>query len=205
VAPDPFAIIKVATSAVEGLKHIRPRAESRDARVQNNVSFILRELYFAPDGILSLLREIADGEQPAETRLRQALVDFNDKEWKIEGALERLEYDALKKELGLSLNALRALGLLREGKSELRWTVQQEVNFYGQDGVWPGKARVRKLIQAIQNLNTEIEQIEAIINRRATAGPHPQTPPKRTLPRRKATSKKATKSRRKASKKAKVR
>jgi len=61
---------------------------------------ILREIYFAPDGILSLLREIADGEYPTETRLKQALVEFNDKESKIEGALESLEYDALKKELG---------------------------------------------------------------------------------------------------------
>jgi hypothetical protein len=171
VPPDPLAIIKVATSAIEGLKHIRPREESRDARVQNAVSLVLRELYFAPDGILSLLREIADGEYPTETRLKQALVDFNDQEWKVGEALESLEFNALKKELGLSLNALRALIMLREGKSELRWTVQQEVNFYGQEGVWPKKARVRKLIKAIEELNGAIEQVEGAINRRASVGP----------------------------------
>jgi hypothetical protein len=192
--PDPLTIIKVATSAVEGLKHIRPRTESRDTRVQNNVSLILRELYFAPDGILSLLREIADGELPTETRLKQALINFNDREGKIEGALESLEYDALKKELGLSLNALVALTMLREGKSELRWTVQQEVNFYGQDGVWPDTARVRKLIKAIDELNAVIEQVEAAINRRAPAGPLPRkTPPAKKTSRKKAAVSRARK------------
>ncbi|MBR1154809.1 hypothetical protein [Bradyrhizobium sp. JYMT SZCCT0428] len=179
MAPDPLVMLKFATSVVGGLKHIRPKTESRDVRIQNNVSYVLREIYFAPSGILSLLNEIAEGEHPAEVRLRQALADFNDKQWKIEGALQSVEYDALKDELGLSLNALRALHMLREGKSELRWTVQQEVNFYGQDGVWPSKTRVRRLIKAIHDLNTEIERIEAIINRRGSAAPHPQPPSKK--------------------------
>jgi hypothetical protein len=168
VAPDPIAMIKVAASAIGALKHIRPREESSDARVQKAVSLFLRDLYFAPDGIVSLLREIADGEYPSETRLKQALVDFNDREWKVDEALKGLEFGVLKKELGLSLSALQALFLMRESKSELRWSVQQEVNYYGQDGVWPDRAKVRKLIQAIEYLNTKIEQIEAVINGRAS-------------------------------------
>jgi hypothetical protein len=191
MAPDPLAVIKIATSAIEGLRHIRPKEKSRDTRVQNAVSLILRELYFAPDGILSLLREIADGEHPTETRLKQALVDFNDRQWKIEEALESLEFDVLKKELGLSLNSLRALLMLREGKSELRWTVQQEVNFYGQEGVWPRTTRVRKLIKAIEDLNTAIEQVEETINQRASVGPLLRAPlPKLKSPLKKGTSRK---------------
>ena len=76
--PDLLTIIKTATAATEGLKKIRPKQESRDGRVQDTISRILRTLYFAPNGILSLLKEIASGEQPAEARLQQALIDFND-------------------------------------------------------------------------------------------------------------------------------
>ncbi len=83
--PDLLTIIKIATKATEGLRNIRPRQESRDSRVQDAVSLILRTLYFAPDGILSLLKEVAEGKRPTDARLRQALIDFNDQQWKIEG------------------------------------------------------------------------------------------------------------------------
>ena len=56
--PDFLSIIKIATAATNALKGIRPRQESRDGRVQDTVSMILRTLYFGPDGILSLLREV---------------------------------------------------------------------------------------------------------------------------------------------------
>jgi hypothetical protein len=132
--PDLLTIIKVGTAAAAGLRNIQPRHESRDKRVQDSISRILRTLYFAPDGILSLLKEVAEGTNPTDARLRQALVDFNDRQWKIEGALEGLEFDKLNKEFGVSLYSIIVLGSLREGKSDLRWAIQQEVNSYGQEG-----------------------------------------------------------------------
>jgi hypothetical protein len=179
--PDLLTIIKMATSVTEGLKKIRPRQESRDGRVQDLVSRILRTLYFRPDGILSLLNEVAKGERPTDERIRQALIDFNDRQWKIEGATEGLEFDTLEKELGLSLNSIMILGSIREGKSDLRFAIQEEVNSYGQEGKSPNRARVRELIKAIGELNAAIEQVEAVINRRASSG-HPQKlPSTRTL------------------------
>jgi hypothetical protein len=172
--PDLFSIIKFATGAIEGLRDIRPRQESRDKRVQDGISQILRTFYFAPDGILSLLKEVAEGKRPTGPRLQQALVDFNDRQWKIEGAIERLEFGALERELGLSLNSIIYLGSLREGKIDLRSAIQQEVNSYGQKGKLPNKAKVRKLIKAIEELNAAIRQVEGAINRRASVGPLPQ-------------------------------
>ena len=159
--PDLFAIIKSATGAIGALKDIRPRQESRDKHVQDGISKILRTFYFAPHGILSLLKEVADGEKPTSARLQQALVDFNDRQWKIEGAIAGLEYGALERELGLSLTSILFLGSLREGKIDLRHTIQQEVNSYGQKGKSPNRTKVRKLITAIEELNAAIRQIEA--------------------------------------------
>jgi hypothetical protein len=184
--PDLLTIIKVGTAAAAGLRNIQPRHESRDKRVQDSISRILRTLYFAPDGILSLLKEVAEGKNPTDARLRQALFDFNDRQWKIEGALEGLEFDKLNKEFGVSLYSIIVLGSLREGKSDLRWAIQQEVNSYGQEGKSPNRARVRKLIKAIEELNAAIEQVEAAINRRAPAGPLPRKPPSKKRSRKKA-------------------
>lgn len=169
--PDLLTILKVATRATEGLRAIRPRQESHDSRVQDGVSRFLRTLYFAPDGILSLLKDVAKGERLTGARTRQALIDFNDRQWKIEGAIDGLEFSKLEKELGLSLNSIFVLGSVRDGKSDLRWAIQQEVNSYGQEGTSPNRARVRKLVKAIEELNAAIEQVEVAINRRAPLGP----------------------------------
>jgi hypothetical protein len=132
---------------------------------------ILRTLYFGPDGILSLLKEVAEGNRPTDERIRQALIDFNDQQWKIEGAIEGLEFGTLEKELGINLNSIMVLTSLREGKIDLRWAIQEEVKSYGQPEKSPNRTNVRKLISAIENLNAAIEQVEAVINRRAPPGP----------------------------------
>jgi hypothetical protein len=199
VLPDLLTIIKMAATITKSLRDIRPRRESRDGRVQDTVSKILRTLYFAPDGILSLLKEVAQGARPTDERIRQALIDFNDRQWKIEGAVERLEFGVLEKELGINLNSIMALTMLREGKIDLRWTVQKEVNSYGQLGKSPDKTKVRKLISAIEDLNATIEQVEAVINRRAPAGPLPRkTPLKKRSPKKAAGSRARTKAGKKA-------
>jgi hypothetical protein len=188
--PDLFSIVKFATGVVGTLKDIRPKQESHDKRVQDLVSQILRTLYFSPDGILSLLNEVSEGKSPTDARVQQALIDFNDRQWKIEGAANGLGFDTLKKELGISLDSIIVLGALREQKFDLRWAVQEEVNSYGQEGTLPNRARVRKLIKAIRRLNTAIEQVEGVINRRASARPLPKTPSMQKSPLKKKTSRK---------------
>jgi len=67
----------------------------------------------------------------------------------------------------------------------LRRAVQSEVNFYGQETASPNKARARKLIAAIENLNAEIEEVEGIVNGRARSGPSRKKPPAKRKPPRK--------------------
>jgi hypothetical protein len=49
----------------------------------------------------------------------------------------------------------------------LRRDIQEEVNYYGQRGVKPDLNKLRALIAAIEELNSEIEETERIVNSRA--------------------------------------
>jgi hypothetical protein len=173
---DLLNIIKASSDLVKGLKEFQPKPEKRDRLLQDDISRALRTLHFSPRGIVSLLKEVANGETLTEERIQQALTDFNDREWRVEEVLRRINYYELEQELGLSLGAIRVLEQLRYGKIDLRRAVQSEVNPYGQDGAKPNKGKARKLITAIENLNADIEVVEGIINTRARGGPTRKKP-----------------------------
>jgi hypothetical protein len=168
---DLLSVIKASSDLVKGLKEFQSKPEKRDRLLQDDISRALRTFYFTPKGILSLLKEVADGEPLTEKRIQNALIDFNDREWKVEKALQRIDFYALQRELGLSLSAIRVLEQLRYGKINLRRAVQSEVNPYGQYGSNPNKTKAKKLIAAIENLNADIEDVEGVINARARSGP----------------------------------
>jgi hypothetical protein len=131
-----------------------------------------------------LLKEVAAGRALSEQQVQHALNDFNDREWNVEAALERIDFQQLKRELGLSLASISVPDQLRYGKINVRHAVQSEVNFYGQDTSTPNRARARKLIAAIEKLNAEIEDVEGIVNGRARSGParKPRAAKKPALP-----------------------
>jgi flagellar biosynthesis regulator FlbT len=168
---DLIAIIKTGIDVAKALRDFKPKAETHDRRLQDDVTRALRTLYFTPTGILSLLREVAAGKKLTETRIQKALSDFNDREWKVEAALRRVDFHALHRELGLSLASIRVLDQLQRGKIDLRRAVQSEVNFYDQETTSPNRARARKLIAAIEDLNSKIEEVEGVVNGRARSGP----------------------------------
>lgn len=170
---DAITAIKAFSSLVgllKGLKAALPNTGERDRRLQDHVVGALRAIYFMPKGILSLLYEVVDGEELSDRRIQQALGDFNDREWAVADALQRIDFLSLKREHGLSLAQMRVLEQLRYGKMNLRQAVQREVNLYGQEGIKPKKAAAKQLIAAIEDLNSEIEDIEAIVNSRARTG-----------------------------------
>jgi hypothetical protein len=168
---DLLSVIKASIDLIKGLKDFQTRPDEHDRLLQNDISQALRTLYFTPKGILSLLKEVAKGEPLAEERIQKALTDFNDREWRVEAALQRIDFYGLQRELGLSLSAIKVLEQLRYGKINLRQAIQSEVNPYGQDGKNPNKPKAKKLVAAIENLNAEIEDIEGVINARARSGP----------------------------------
>ncbi len=191
---DLITIIKTGVDVAKALRDFKPKPETHDRHLQDDVTRALRTLYFTPTGIFSLLKEVAAGKELSDKRIQKALNDFNDREWKVEAALQRVDFRAIHHELGLSLASIRVLDQLRYGKIDLRRAVQSEVNFYGQETASPNKAGARKLIAAIENLNTEIEEVEGIVNGRARSGPARKKPPakkKRAAKKKAATRKKA--------------
>lgn len=111
-------------------------------------------------------------------------------------SVRRIERTRLHHELGLSLRTLRALDVLSSGKAGLRHAVQEEVNFYGQHGVKPNKVAAKRLMAAIKKLNSQIEDIDGVVNSRAGRGPVRKAP---VAKRSKAAKKTAPKKVRKAS------
>ncbi|WP_439358606.1 hypothetical protein [Bradyrhizobium sp. DASA03007] len=183
--------INLVVEAFKALKAMLPKTEEHDRRLQQDVVVAIRSLYFTPSGILSLLRQVVDGDELSDKRIQQALNDFNDREWEIARALRRIERTRLHRELGLSLSTLRALDVLGSGKAGLRHAVQQEVNLYGQHGVKPNKTAAKRLMAAIQRLNAQIEDIDGVVNSRARSGPARKTPsPKKNKPVKKPAPKK---------------
>lgn len=188
---DLLAIIKTGADVAKVLRDFNPKAETRDRHLQDDVTRALRTLYFTPSGILSLLKEVVIGEELTDRRIQKALGDFNDREWEVEAALQRVDFHALHRELGLSLASIRVLDQLRHGKIGLRQAVQSEVNFYGQENASPNKARARRLIAAIEDLNSQIEEVESIVNGRAASGPiRKAASPRKRQPAKKAATKK---------------
>jgi hypothetical protein len=141
-------------------------ADKKDRRLSEDLCRALRTIYFAPTGVITLLKEIARGDKVSPERLQQALVDFNDREWEVQAAAQSLDYERLGKELGVTIATANALNSLRHGKLSLRREIQNEINFYGQENAKPRKVEVEQLLQGIAKLNVEIEKLEELVNRR---------------------------------------
>src|ERR1700737_4667804 len=129
-----------------------PKQDDKDRRLHDDLCFALRQLYFTPKGVISLLEDVAENRKVSATRLREILGDFNDREWKVQEALHRIDFYELEKELGISLATARVLNELRYGKASLREEIQSEVNRYGQEGATPNKTKVKKLTGTIEGL-----------------------------------------------------
>jgi flagellar biosynthesis regulator FlbT len=178
---DGLVILKGGIALAKAVKDWLPKQEDRDRRLQDDLCFALRQLYFTPKGVISLLKDVAENREVSATRLRQVLGDFNDREWKVREALHRIDFYELKKELGISLATARVLNELQYGKAGLREEIQLEVNRYGQEGATPNKTKVKKLIASIERLNADIEDVEEAITARV----------RRRMPRKKPTLRKA--------------
>lgn len=131
----------------------------RDAQLEDAVD-TLRLIYFPPDGILHLLKAIESGAEPSKDQVRDALINFNDREPQVARALERLDQKQLLKKWGIPIKYARTLDLVRMGKISLRASIQGEINRYGQPRQRPDRAVIRKLVARIERLNAEIENAE---------------------------------------------
>lgn len=165
---DALATLKAGLELAEATKLLleRDTRSTKDKKLSDRLCTALRALYFTPNGIIELLKEIESGNKLTKERLEDKLPAFNDREWNVVDALDALDFERLQHELGLNLRTTRILEEIRIGKNNLRREIQREVNYYGRPGVHPNRQKVKHLILGIEKLNTQIEDIEWIINSR---------------------------------------
>ena len=120
----------------------------------------LRDIYFAPKGVLGLLQEIADGGYPSEEKVSFILPNFNDREDWVDRARYRLHGVDLIRNASLSLKATRVLGEISYGKGGVRTKVKDLLNasLTFDERISPEDAR--HMIQEIKVLNEAIEDAE---------------------------------------------
>jgi len=160
-----YLATKAAMQAIEAAKLV-VEANDKDESLNDNLCHTLRVLYFTESGVLDLLKDIDEGLRPTAERLEKALPDFNDREWRVEAALRRLNPNRLMKDLRITLETARTLLEIGHGKRRLRKHIQNEINYYGTK-VRPNKKEVRRLIRSIEKLNAEIEKVERVVNLKA--------------------------------------
>jgi len=162
-------MLEAISTFVDLLNALRDRAIAsrlRDPRTTEKVCKALRLIYFPPDGITALLKEVDAGRQPSADRIAAALTQFSDAEWRVKEALKGLNFSTLQHELGISIADARKLDLIRMGKYSLRQSVQDEINAYGQRGYRPDPQKIKALLREIERLNLSIEETDKAIGDR---------------------------------------
>jgi hypothetical protein len=167
MAAEGLAALKIGIDIVKVAKELVPSSNKKDLKFYDELCRALRLIYFPPTGMLGLLKDIVAGNVIDEERRTRVMTDFNDYEWKVKETLDGLSFERLENELRLPIVAIQMLHKIRQGKAGLRQAVQEQVNPYGQKGFEIDKARVQELIDRIEQLNSEIEALEAAVNRRA--------------------------------------
>ncbi|MGX0966764.1 hypothetical protein AB7M63_007213 [Bradyrhizobium japonicum] len=154
-----LATIKAGMDLAKAVKGWIPTSRD-DHAVRQKLCAALRTFYFTPRGIVSLLKKI-DADAPiSEEELSRSLLDFNDGEPAVVRASERLLFEKLVRERGLSLRVVQNLELVRSGKLSLRRDIQNEINYYGIGRTRPNKERIRFLLGEIDKLNAVIVEVE---------------------------------------------
>ncbi|WP_140420562.1 hypothetical protein [Novosphingobium sp. B 225] len=129
-----------------------------DKRGIRPVLHSLEKLYFTPNGILGVLKCIADGEKPDHDLLSAALIEFNDGEWAVQNAAQSLDFDALPA-AHFPLRLRSSLQAAAYGKLSLRRDLQDALNLPFEDLVID-RHRAVELVSRIKSLNSELESLD---------------------------------------------
>lgn len=89
-----LAILKTGLEVVTAAKDMAQR-DKPDHRLNDQICRALRTLYFTPKGILTLLKELENNDGALGDDLRDRLVNFNNREWKVGRALDAIRFRPL--------------------------------------------------------------------------------------------------------------
>lgn len=160
---DPLSIAATGLDLAQALAALRPESPVPNKRRQE-ICLWLRSIYFMPDGVISILEDIADGRPIDERRRESVLSSFNDAEWRIREISDQLDFETLRRDVSISLRTARQLDLVRWGKLSLRREIQDAINHYGQPHAKLDRTKIRRLLGAVKELNAQIEEVEATLN-----------------------------------------
>ncbi len=167
-----FELLKGAKE-LASIARVEPNQQNdrrQQQAVQDRISD-LRSIYFAPRGVLSILKVIADGGYPTPEQIKSILPGFNDAEPSVSRARQRLDPEYDRNDRTLTLKAQRVLGEISYGKGGVRSKVQSLLNYSLTYGEPVSPEQAQQLIQEIGELNTAIEEAEeALVATLATNG-----------------------------------
>jgi hypothetical protein len=152
-----------ATLILEAVRELRNPTIFAQLGSKQKVEFrhALADIYFVPDGVKSILEQIAAGHPVGDL---SPLTTFNDAESQIERLVDRLSSDDYFKLVEQFRNK-EALTAIFYKKLELRRNIQDALNealTYGET-IDPDVAR--SLLEAVNSLNQEIQAFDADLAR----------------------------------------
>jgi len=166
-------MLELISTVSDGLQIVKAFTDDQKSgsprldRLDDEIVDALRSIYFVPQGVLTLLEEVAEGRQPDAQQVEVVLPRFNDGEWRVGRALAVLEFDDLSGNREISLRRARTLDLLRYGKIHLRRDIQELLNHSLTFGRPISPEAARALLERVHALNAEIESLEEAHNYRA--------------------------------------
>ena len=166
-------MLDLISTVSDGLQIVKTLADDQRSatprldRLDDDIVVALREIYFTPNGVITLLEQLANGLKPDRIEVEHALPKFNDAEWRIGSALQRLEFASLAENKEVSLKRARVLDQLRYGKINLRRDIQSLLNQPLTFGKELSKDTAVELLKRVTALNAQIESLEEAHNYRA--------------------------------------
>lgn len=133
------------------------------SRSTDDVVKDLKFIRFDDEGVLSLVHTTLDGREIGKEELRKVLSGFNDQEWNVAAAVERLSAEAVREVKGISRLTSRELDRVKEMKLSVRKDVQRALNDYGLPGFKVNKRRLRAIVSKIERLNAAIDEAEDML------------------------------------------
>lgn len=144
------------------LVHVVKAVASNLGNFSRNKSDILSDLNlirFVDEGVLALIDSVIAGERPKREMVEETLTSFNDHQWAVARATERLA-----NEFGpVSQISREDLQLISWEKTDVRREVQDAMNLWGRGRFSPNIEKLTKVRSSIDDLNKAIDEIEHML------------------------------------------
>ena len=131
-------------------------------RKKEDVVADLKFIRFDDDGVIELIRALVEGKSTSKPKLLSRLAEFNDQEWNVRRAVQRLSED-VKEVKGVSRLSSKQIEQIGWAKVSVRSAAQQEINMLGQKDFEARLPSLRSVLTRIEKLNQQIDSAEHVL------------------------------------------